>query len=1259
VFPYPDAPPFARFIIVVAFAALSFRTAAIAQQITDVTSKTATPIPGVGHDYLHDMNEIVSPANGSLSIRIAAPTPHERGMNFPIFAYTYDSNGQFTLVMVPTPVGCGGAIYQCTSVNVLGPTLQQPNLWPSFPGAVSSQNISLNFNEGIDHNPYTCQYVGNYVYVDLEGGRHTLSLQTNLVSSGGGAGCPFFGVSAQNYGGDLEYKAGAGIPNAPNGTVDVIDSHGNFLGGGITGGEDTNGNYRNGTGRSWSVTYGTGAQLYSPLSMTVPGYSVPYTYTYAAAPASFTGLNSTLVSSVSNGTCSGPGAGGAGSTYALQQLNLPNGQNYQFGYDPVYGLVNSITYPTGATVSYTWGLNTQSEMTAYIENNSIGSSVATPSTCYFIHDWPAIQTRVVSFVAGTPALEQDFSYTNTWSSGGSNPYGLPAGAQWWTSKTTTVTTKDRLRPGTPSYKTIYTYIPYLVYPQDPTSTAAPSELPLESQIVYQDITGSVLRTVTKVWNSPNQLAAECTTLPNNQTSGKFYTYEPFVWSSTQQGQLGPGVGNSTTDQVTDLKEFDYGSVTTPCQNPGTTPTRETKTTYASLGNPQYWPSGQYMSDRPSQVQVYGPLGTLISQTNYSYDQAAVTAATQQPIYGHDTVYSASAASQPRGNVTTITKQCFTSGGPCQNSIMTLTYDETGQVLSVTDSLHNTTSLSYNDSYTNGDPPTGYHTNAYLTTITPPTTNGISHTSTYMYDYEKGELSVATDENSQATNYSYNDPWDRLTAANYPDGGQKSYSYVDAGPNPSVTASTLLNSGGTTETSTKIMDGVGHVLYELTSDPNGADAVQTAIDGNGRVWTKSNPFRGCPALANPYPGCTPPANTTTTNYYDALGRPIETSEQDGSTLQWCYDGAASSLAVYCNSHLGSVLTGTWVDSTDERSNHWQRTSDAFGRLTEVMEPSGSSQSAAMETDYLYNALNDLLSVKQCGALCSSPASNGPIVRSFQYDSLSRLYSAANPETGVVSYIYDANSNLLSKIDARGVKTSYQYDALNRVLSKTYTGDASYTPLSCYQYDSSSATCSQPKSNLIGRPTNSWTQSASTTSSCSTSASFLTKRSIACYDAMGRVTQERQFTPASQASGTLYAPVYTYDLAGDLTSSTDGVTPIPSQGSWSSPCPSAPTPGTMLTFVNCYDTAGHLQSVTSNWNDGTHLPLLFNTTPSTTSPSYTPFGALQNATFSNGGLISGRKYDIRMRITGETDTGNGSQPATAGNATVTITGSEQSN
>jgi hypothetical protein len=99
--------------------------------------------------------------------------------------------------------------------------------------------------------------------------------------------------------------------------------------------------------------------------------------------------------------------------------------------------------------------------------------------------------------------------------------------------------------------------------------------------------------------------------------------------------------------------------------------------------------------------------------------------------------------------------------------------------------------------------------------------------------------------------------------------------------------------------------------------------------------------------------------------------------------------------------------------------------------------------------------------------------------------------------------------------------------------------------------------------------------------------------------------------------------------------------------------------MLTFVNCYDTAGHLQSVTSNWNDGTHLPLLFNTTPSTTSPSYTPFGALQNATFSNGGLISGRKYDIRMRITGETDTGNGSQPATAGNATVTITGSEQSN
>jgi len=312
---------------------------------------------------------------------------------------------------------------------------------------------------------------------------------------------------------------------------------------------------------------------------------------------------------------------------------------------------------------------------------------------------------------------------------------------------------------------------------------------------------------------------------------------------------------------------------------------------------------------------------------------------------------------------------------------------------------------------------------------------------------------------------------------------------------------------------------------------------------------------------------------------------------------------------------------------------------LGRLTQVVEPGG------LTTQYSYDSLNNLLSVSQLGN-----ATNGdtPRTRSFSYDSLSRLLSAYNPETSTVSYSYDANSNVHTKTDARGVTTTYQYDALNRLLSKSYSSNANGTPLSCYQYDTST--------NGIGRLANSWTLSASGIASCSTTApttGFLTKRSILAYDPMGRLLSEQQSTPASQASGIPYSPAYTYDLAGNLTSSTDGTTPVPtqSQTTLTAPCLSSSVSAATLTFVNCPDSAGRLHSVMSNWVDNTHPLWLFS------SPLYAAPGGLTNATYGNR-LNLTRSYDNRLRITGENDQGSGAMVATPGSATVTITGSEQS-
>jgi hypothetical protein len=96
------------------FLAITFIAAAphVAAQTTAsfVNNITAVPVPGVGHDYLHDLNEIVNSANGSLSVRIEAPRPKERGPNYPFYSFMYDSTQQFT---IQYNENTGGGSYSC------------------------------------------------------------------------------------------------------------------------------------------------------------------------------------------------------------------------------------------------------------------------------------------------------------------------------------------------------------------------------------------------------------------------------------------------------------------------------------------------------------------------------------------------------------------------------------------------------------------------------------------------------------------------------------------------------------------------------------------------------------------------------------------------------------------------------------------------------------------------------------------------------------------------------------------------------------------------------------------------------------------------------------------------------------------------------------------------------------------------------------------------------------------------------------------
>src|SRR5438034_8948576 len=79
---------------------------------------------------------------------------------------------------------------------------------------------------------------------------------------------------------------------------------------------------------------------------------------------------------------------------------------------------------------------------------------------------------------------------------------------------------------------------------------------------------------------------------------------------------------------------------------------------------------------------------------------------------HDETNYAPTSARPRGNATTVTKQCFQGSQGCTNSVTTYTYDETGQALTskdpcgnatcrdMTGTTHSTT-YSYADSYSSG------------------------------------------------------------------------------------------------------------------------------------------------------------------------------------------------------------------------------------------------------------------------------------------------------------------------------------------------------------------------------------------------------------------------------------------------------------------------------------------------------------------------------------------------------------------------------
>ncbi|HEY2019269.1 MAG TPA: hypothetical protein VGH38_37435, partial [Bryobacteraceae bacterium] len=877
-----------------------------------------------------------------------------------------------------------------------------------------------------------------------------------------------------------------------------------------------------------------------------------------------------------------------GSAQVISSITLPDGRKYQFQYDDAgstpqqghYGNLTGITLPTGGQIT--------------IKSSPLG---------YAAFPLPAL---VVSSVQ-TPDGIWNFQYN---SSTQTVTATAPPDPLTGLSAQTTGT-----KPG--STETVKYY----------SGTA----------------TGTPLRTVQTTF-AKSGVSSVTTTLEDGKSSSVQYSYE-----------------DQCTPRVNLKQEFDFNGslaretqiqyLTTAnddnllCEQFNGAPAWDTSDRYLGT-NPTNSALLLHITDIPQSITVYGPGGVTsppVAQTNFTYDSTGLT--TTSGSFNHsvlnltvngnkihdDTDFGASMTL--RGNPTVISR--MTTPG---NFITTATntYNILGDLVLTKDGNLNPTQFDYTDVW-NDASCISTPVYAYPTTVT----NALNQVTQNTYNSCDGSLASTKDQNDinagrNGTVYMY-DGLQRITNIALPDGGNTQVCYGVSscyGGNlvPEVITTTITATPNPSQVSTTTLDGLGRVSTVVGA--NGA-TTQSEYDALGRLSSVTNPSLGS----------TDSTNGTTKYFYDALGRPTVQTQPDSSTLQWCYEGMVASGQTNC---LANKSTNTiaeadaWVDYSDESGRHWQRMSDGLGRLTAVLEPSGSNSNApAIETDYTDDPVNNLSTVTQVGV-----AGETPVARGFSYDGLSRMTSATNPESGTTMYTYDNDGNVRSRIDARGSATGgvwYCYDGLNRVIGKAYSQITCPTgPFAvAYGYDSTSISGNE---NTVGRLTNETVSSGGT---------VLSQRQPYIYDAVGRLKSEQQ-CPFENCSGAPYQLSYSYDAAGNLWTSTNGVT----------------SPQAKLTYL--YDAGGRLNLITSSLNTEPNYPsTLFSARASTVSPctssplqAYDGANQLQYAQigFSSGTqpvITTTRCYDNRLRPTNETDLGQVvSTPGTAASTTVTISGTEQS-
>jgi RHS repeat-associated protein len=207
------------------------------------------------------------------------------------------------------------------------------------------------------------------------------------------------------------------------------------------------------------------------------------------------------------------------------------------------------------------------------------------------------------------------------------------------------------------------------------------------------------------------------------------------------------------------------------------------------------------------------------------------------------------------------------------------------------------------------------------------------------------------------------------------------------------------------------DGFGRTWLEQSRGAAGGSICQwTNYLGRGEVGTQSDQY-ACGVATQP----------SMTYAYDALDRPIKTTNYNGTTRTASY--------------------GLWsMTTTDELGNQ------QVSALT--ANASGMARTTSYFVDGAWNNTTVQFDVLRRISGIRDAAGNA---WSYGYDMLGRRVSSSDPDLGHWTFSYDGDGRLVSQLDAKGQSTTYTYDALGRRTSKTLLAGTGSATATTWRYD----------------------------------------------------------------------------------------------------------------------------------------------------------------------------------------------------------------